>query len=203
MFPASVTWRAASAAPPRVLFLDGAAREEQQVAEVLDSVIFQPWSSRNSLGTQQLQKQSRPPVVPRTKVDRWINPAARKLDPAAKEVAQPSGDAGPRDDEGAESSAAKDSAQFPTTAVPLVSEDGARYQRLPINCDLQLYWARVLRQKGQLDQAVTLLKQVLSSLPSPIPCPFLFPTHGAQTPRMQRNRVSLRSRLDIVPVMWH
>lgn len=71
-----------------------------------------------------------------------------------------------RDGEGATSSGTRAPGRFSSTAVPLVSEAGARYQRLPINLDLQLYWARVLRQKGQQDQAVALLKEVLSSLPS-------------------------------------
>lgn len=173
-----------------MLVLEGGAAEEQQVAEVLQSVTFQPWSkatSSDSIG-KQLQRQNRPPKdpVPRKKVDRWVNPAVRKLD-AAKEaeddVAKPSGYAFERDGERAESSATQD--RFSTTAVPLVSEAGARYQRLPINLDLQLYWARVLRQKGQQDLAVAILKQVLSSLPFPIIWHLIFFTHGVQNPRIR------------------
>lgn len=38
---------------------------------------------------------------------------------------------------------------------------GKPYQRLAINLDLQLYRARILRQKGAYNQAVTLLQQVI------------------------------------------
>lgn len=112
--------------------------------------------------------------APNRKLDSCATAAVRKLDAvpvqdaeadAAKRVEQ-SGDAVVRDAaEGAQSSAAEENSRFSTAAVPVVSEVGVNYQRLPINLDLQLYWARVLRQKGQQDQAVALLKQVLSSLP--------------------------------------
>lgn len=172
--PSSVTWRASTASPPppplppprRVLHVDGGASEEQQVAEALDSVTFQPWtmsssssSSRSIPGTQPLRSQNRAPVVPRKKVDRWINPAVRKLE-ADSTVARLSGGTIPT---AAESSAAQDSVRFSSTAIPLVNEAGARYQRLSINLDLQLYRARVLRQRGRVEQAVAILKQVLTS----------------------------------------
>jgi hypothetical protein len=38
---------------------------------------------------------------------------------------------------------------------------GKPYQRLAINLDLELYRARILRQKGVYNQAVTLLQQVI------------------------------------------
>lgn len=163
----------------RVLVPEGGASEEQQVSNALESVTFQPWrkddSASDSFG-KPLQRQYKPQDrafrAPR-KVDRWINPSVRKSDEKEAEVdavqrAQQGGDVSERDGEGAESSATRETGRFSTTAVPLVSEAGARYQRLPINLDLQLYWARVLRQKGQQDQAVALLKQVLFSLPPQI-----------------------------------
>lgn len=184
----SVTWRASTASPAspqpqpqpqpppppppprprprRVLHVDSGASEEQQVAEALDSVTFQPWtmssssSSRSSPGTQPLRSQNRAPVVPRKKVDRWINPAVRKLEDST--VARPSGGAIPT---AAESTAAQDSVRFSLTAIPLTSEAGARYQRLSINLDLQLYRARVLRQRGRVDQAVAILKQCIRDWP--------------------------------------
>ena len=103
-------------------------------------------------------------------MDRWINPSVQKSADKEAEVddhtaavarAEQAGDVSWRDGAGAESGAIRETGRFSTTVVPLVSEAGARYQRLPINLDLQLYWARVLRQKGQQDQAVALLKQVL------------------------------------------
>lgn len=38
---------------------------------------------------------------------------------------------------------------------------GKPYQRLAINLDLELYRARILRQKGDYNRAVTLLQQVI------------------------------------------
>ncbi|KAG0571251.1 hypothetical protein M758_6G211800 [Ceratodon purpureus] len=168
----------ASADPtPTLLVPEGGATEEQQVSQALESVTFQPWkkddSSTDSFGNL-LQKQYKPPGrafrVPRKKVDRWINPFIRKSDEHEAAVdavqrAQQGRDVSERDGEGTASTAARETERFSTTAVPLVSEAGARYQRLPINLDLQLYWARVLRQKGQQDQSVALLKQCIRDWP--------------------------------------
>lgn len=47
-----------------------------------------------------------------------------------------------------------------TLAVSLVGEPGKPYQRLSINLDLQLYWARTQRQRGMYKEAAIRLKQV-------------------------------------------
>jgi tetratricopeptide (TPR) repeat protein len=47
----------------------------------------------------------------------------------------------------------------------LVGEPGKPYQRLSINLDLQLYWARTQRQRGMYKEAAILLKQCIRDWP--------------------------------------
>ena len=169
-------WRPADSTQ-RVLVPEGGASAEQQVSQALESVTFQPWrkydSSSDSFG-KPLQRMYKPQDIAfralRTKVDRWINPSIRKSgeedEVDAVQRAEQDGEVSERDGEEAESSATREIGRSSSTAVPLANVAGARYQRLPINLDLQLYWARILRQRGHQDQAVALLKQVVSSLPS-------------------------------------
>ncbi|XP_024375259.1 uncharacterized protein [Physcomitrium patens] len=101
-------------------------------------------------------------ILPVKKVDRWVNPSVRKFD--GKEADQ-NGDVYERNGEGAGSSATGNGGRFSSSNLSLVSKPGARYQRLPINLDLQLYWARLLRQKGQQNQAMEILKQCIRDWP--------------------------------------
>jgi tetratricopeptide (TPR) repeat protein len=52
-----------------------------------------------------------------------------------------------------------------TLAVSLVGEPGKPYQRLSINLDLQLYWARSQRQRGMYKEAAIRLKQCIRDWP--------------------------------------